>query len=207
MSHHHVAPPGLGVILVPVYAKRMIKLLALSAACRAQEPPEPYSVKGDRLGESQEVWSANNPHVDVCDYNTMDSHPGSAVDPDVEYCSARAGENPTFATAPLKNITAWFYKGHLFKIEMDVWNHNWSNTVLSALLERYGTAKVKRIPLENGFGARFNRNTYIYTWENGVSTIEFSDYALSVAVTLDTVDKEVTRRIKQAEREKAESDM
>jgi hypothetical protein len=190
-----------------MYAQRMIMLLALSATCCAQVPPEPYSVKGDRLGESQEVWEANNPHVDVCRDDTVDSLLGSTVDPDLVYCSARMGENPTFATAPLKNITAWFYKGHLFKIEMDVWNHNWSNTIISALVDRYGSARVKRISLKNGFGVRFNKTVYVYTWENGISTIKFNDYALNVAVTLDALDKQASSGTKQARRKRTGSDM
>jgi hypothetical protein len=157
-------------------------------------------VKGDKLGESQQAWNANNPHVDVCRNYKVDSVPGSPVDPDVTYCLTRAGENPTFANAPLKNITAWFFKDHLFKIEMDVWNSNWSKTVLSALVQEYGAAKVKRTAQKSGFGERFNGYSYIYTWENGVSTIEFSDSVHSVAVMLDGINKEVARRIEQAAR-------
>jgi hypothetical protein len=178
-----------------MYGKCIIVAIALCLTCSSQKQPEPYSVKADKLGESLDAWRANNPHVDVCDNNTLDSRLGSAADPDVVYCLARAGEEQTFATAPLTGITAWFFKGQLFRLEMDVWNRNWSDTVLLALIDKYGAPKVEEVPLENGFGARFSMS--IYTWKNEVSTI----------VTLDAFNKGVTNRTKQAAQKKARSDM
>jgi hypothetical protein len=183
-----------------MYFKLVVMLLALSVPCYSRGFREPYGVKGDKLGESQQAWNANNPHVDVCSNYKVDSLPGSPAVPDVVYCSTRTGENATFANAPLKNITAWFFKDHLFKIEMDVWNSNWSKTVLSALVQEYGAAKVKRTAQKSGFGERFNGYTYTHVWGNGVSTIEFSDNVPSVAVTLDGINKQVAMRIEQAAR-------
>jgi hypothetical protein len=180
-----------------MYSKLVVMLLALTVPCYSRGFREPYGVKGDKLGESQQAWNVNNPHVDVCSNYKEELLAASPPDPDVIYCSTRPGENPTFANVPLKNITAWFFKGRLFKIEMDVWNSNWSKTVLSALVQEYGAAKVKRTAQKSGFGERFNGYTYIYTWENGVSTIEFSDNVPSVAVMLDGVNKEVARRMRQ----------
>lgn len=186
----------------------------LVMAASSQSAPEPYSVKADKLGEALTEWKANNPQVDKCNNNTVDNRPDSAVDPDVIYCFPRSlqdGQSLTYATAPLLTETAWFYNGRLYKVEMTLFSSAWLTNVMTGLAEKFGApAGRETTPLQNGFGARFEQERW--TWTNGVSTVELMysnapSNCPDVTFTLDSPNKDVTDRQKQAERLKARSDM
>jgi len=191
----------------------MLFLVLLSLAASSQTHTEPYSVKTDRLGETVGEWRTNNPHVDSCQNNTVDDHPGSEIDPDLMFCIPRSGfadGSLTFAAAPLLSETAWFYKGSMYKVELTLKNSFGLPDIMTGLRAKFGVPTSKeKTPLQNGFGARFQRDKW--TWTNGISTVELvysdapNDYP-SITFTLDTINKEVGDRIKRAQQARARSD-
>lgn len=147
----------------------------------------------------------------VCSNDTVTNYPGAPVDPDVVFCFPPSGDNLTFANAPLLSETSWFYKGHLYKLEMTLRNTFGLPDLMTALGEKFGKpASHQTTQLQNGFGAQFEQD--VFNWNNGVSTVELSyvlkpDQSPTLKFTLDAPNREVTERQKVASQKKATSDM
>ena len=148
----------------------------------------------------------------ICSNDTVTNYPGSPVDPDVVYCFPPSGDNNlTFANAPLLSETSWFYKGHLYKVEMTLRNTFGLPDLMTALGEKFGKPASHEVTqLQNGFAAQFEQD--VFKWNNGVSTLELSyslkpDECPTVVFTLDAPNREVTERQKNASQRKATSDM
>jgi hypothetical protein len=170
---------------------------------------EPYSVKADKLGETLAEWKANNP-ADYCNNDTVDGLANSAVDPDVIFCSPSGTR--TYADQEELSESASFYKGHLFRVQIFLYNMLRLPPVMTALKEKFGTPSGhEATPLHNGFGARFDAHKW--RWTNGVSTIELAyidepgpDCPI-VTFTLDSIYKEIKDRQQKYKATKTRSDM
>ena len=176
--------------------------IVFSLSCFAQHLSEPYSVKGDRLGENLATWKANNPRFDSCDGNAGDR----IADPDVVYCVPRSwedGQSLSFAGSPLLAETTWFYKGSLYKIEMTLLSTAGLANIMTGLKTTLGTPNHRQTKtLRNGFGFKFDRHRW--TWTNKVSTAELvysntGDDCPRITFTLDGPNKTATASHKIAE--------
>ena len=165
-------------------------LLALTAA--AQSPPQPYSVKADRLSETVMEWTRNNPASAKCDGTALDDPPRSGDRTWVAYClnrDARDTEGFTYGTAPLLMQTAWFHNDSLYRVEMTLLTDEALPDLISALKQKFGKPVSKQTTrVQNGFGSLFEEKRLI--WTNKVSTLELTYSTVpgrrpSLAFTLD----------------------
>jgi len=190
-------------------------VLALGASAQQAAKAEPYSVKGDKLGEIAAEWLASNPaHKDWTCGDVSDIAEGKTVD-----CSnlllplhvPHVPEDTYAGTSVLYESVSFVAKDSkliLYKIEIHLYNP----FGLTALWDKFGTPSEHKVTsLQNAFGAQFERNTW--KWANGVTSLELV-YALgapddrpSLIFTLDVLSREVEERQDKAEQKKARSDM
>jgi hypothetical protein len=165
-------------------------LLAFTAA--AQSPPQPYSVKADRLSETVMEWTRNNPASLKCDRTALDDLPSTGDRTWVAYCLNRDASDTeafTYGTAPLLMQAAWFHNDSLYRIEMTLLSDESVPDLISALKQKFGKPVSKQTTrVQNGFGSLFEEKRLI--WTNKVSTLELTYSTVpgrrpSLAFTLD----------------------
>ena len=208
------------------HSTTLLAVLSLAIGTGAQQAaaPEPYSVKGDKLGETSAEWLASNPNHKTW---TCGDVSGIAEGKTV-YCFSgifelvkmgdtyQPSSDGTYAGGLLQDESVSFVakdgKLILYQIEMTFDNQFCLTPLMPALSDKFGSSPEHRVtPLQNAFGAQFERTTW--KWTNGVTSLELV-YALgvphdhpSVTFTLDTLFKEVKGRQDKAEHNKARSDM
>lgn len=195
--------------------------LALSLGATAQQTanPEPYSVKGDKLGETSVEWlTSDSNHKDwVCEDASQAAGGKPLTCVWEERLHSGKGAPATYAGMELFKQSVSFVakdaKLIVYRIELTFCNgHDYEATLLSALNEKFGTASHRVTRLQNGFGAAFDEDTW--GWANGVSTVTL-DYVIPepiyhspvVTFTLDAVASELQDRQDKAAQKKARSDM
>jgi hypothetical protein len=188
-------------------------MIMLAATAFSQSPPQPYSVKADRLGETLAEWGANNPRFDKCPDYTIDDRYGS-VSPKLVDCLTRSwkdGQDFTYATSPVLLETAWFYRDNLYKVEITLLSQAGLPDVISRLKRKFGKPVGRETTrTQNGFGVRSERKEL--TWTNTASTLLLSystayDERPRLTFTFNTLNKDLPHRAEQAERASAHSDM
>jgi len=170
------------LILLPI-------LLAFTAA--AQSPPQPYSVKADRLSETVMEWTRNNPASAKCDRTALDDLSRTGDRTWVAYCLSRDPRDTgfTYGTAPLLMQAAWFHNDSLYRVEMTLLSDESLPDLISALKQKFGKPVSKqKTRVQNGFGSLFEQKRLI--WTNKVSTLELTYSTVpgrrpSLAFTLD----------------------
>jgi hypothetical protein len=207
------------------HATVLLAVLALVLGASAQQVvnPEPYSVKGDKLGETAAEWLASNPtHKDWDCGDASGMAEGKTID-----CSClpwlrtaekgkpyprRADETYAGASLVLTSVSFVWRESKLilYKVEMGFGKSD-STMLMSALVDKFGTpASQVVVPLQNGFGAKFEMN--MLNWTNGVSSVEFvytdaPDQSPMLTFTLDGPAKELKEKQDKAAHNKAHSDM
>lgn len=147
-------------------------VLAISAVTSAQISPMPYSVKGDRLGESLSEWTNNHPFSHRCDETLLDL-PGDEHSW-MAYCLTREphhGDSFTYANRLLLTEEAWFHSGKLYRIAVNFLNDEPLPDLLRGLKQKFGKPySHKTSHLQNGFGSQFEEKRV--TWTNKLSMLE-----------------------------------
>ena len=173
-------------------AKLILLSILLAFTAAAQSPPQPYSVKADRLSETVMEWTRNNPGSAKCDRTALDELPRTGDRTWVAYClnrDARNTEGFTYGTAPLLMQTAWFHNESLYRVEMTLLSEEALPDLMSALKQKFGKPASKQTTrVQNGFGSLFEEKRVI--WTNKVSTLELTYSTVpgrrpSLAFTLD----------------------
>jgi hypothetical protein len=148
-------------------------IVAATVMAFAQTSQQPYSVKGDRLGETLSEWSNNNPSADRCDETVLDL-PRDADHSWLAYCLTRGPKQSdtfTYGTAQLRTQSAWFHNGKLYKVEMSFLNNESVPELLAGLKQKFGRPSSKQTShLQNGFGSQFEEKRI--RWTNKVSMLE-----------------------------------
>jgi hypothetical protein len=207
------------------HATILLAVLALALGASAQQAvgPEPYGVKGDKLGETAAEWLASNSthKTWTCD-DLSNMAEGKTIG-----CSClpslaklkqgnayQPGPDDTYAGTSVVYETVSFVakdsKLILYKMEM-TFNRFDFTKLMPALGDKFGTPAGHEVtPLQNGFGAKTEMNTW--KWTNGVSSVEVvyidaPDQSPVLTFTLDGPAKEVKERQDKAEHNKARSDM
>lgn len=201
------------------FAFSAVLALALRVSAQQAATPEPYSVKGDKLGETSAEWLASDP--DHKNWACGDaSHVADGKPFDCSWDSVLPGKAKTSVTYAgmelFKQSVSFVAKDNrliVYRVDLTFCNGDgYEATLISALNEKFGTASLKVTPLQNGFGATSQEDTWF--WTNGVSTVSL-DYILPepiyhspiVTFTLDAVAKEIQDRQNEAAQKKARSDM
>jgi hypothetical protein len=174
-----------------------IAILALGAHAQRANDLEPYSVKGDKLGETAAEWLASDP-----------AHKNWAC--------GEALHKGTYAEVLLASESVFFVaRGHkliLYKVEMNLWNDMYLPRIMTALRDKFGTPAAHEVTsLQNTDGAALDRS--MWRWTNGLSSVELV-YALgapndvpALTFTLDSPSEEVEKREDKKKDDAARNDM
>lgn len=199
----------------------LLAVLAISLGASSQQTadPEPYSVKGDKLGETSAEWlTSDSSHKDwVCEDASQAAGGKPLTCVWEERLRSGKGTPATYAGVELFKQSVSFVakdaKLIVYQIELTFCNGpDHEATLLSALNERFGTASHRVTRLQNGFGATFDEDSW--GWTNGVSTV-ILDFVIPepiyhspvVTFTLDAVAKQIQDQQDKAAQKKARSDM
>jgi hypothetical protein len=194
----------------------LVAIFAIAGGTNAQEANrmEPYSVKGDRLGESAADWLASDPvHKAWTCASVLHVAEGKTAE-----CSTLgwAIDKGTYAEALLSSESVFFVardnKLILYKVEMNLWNDMYVSPIMRALRDKFGMPTAHEVTsMEGAGGGSVDRSTW--KWTNGVSSVELV-YALgvpndipAVTFTLDDPANEVERREGKRKNEAARNDM
>jgi hypothetical protein len=190
-------------------------VLVVAVGLSAQVMSEPYSVKGDKLGETATEWLASSPtHKD---WTCMPSDASRIVEGQTVDCSISFRLKDTYAGRSMSDESVSFVakdgKLLLYRVSMDFigrMDYVAADDILAAFNEKFGTGIDHKTPLQNGFGARFEKNTW--DWTNGVSSAELTyvpgDQSYPSVVFLHLgLAREIKERQDKAEQTKARSDM
>ena len=188
--------------------------LALRANAQQTNSLEPYSVKGDKLGESAAEWLASDPvHKAWTCGNVLHLPEGKTTE-----CTTLgwAIDKGTYAEALLSSGSVFFVakdgKLILYKVEMNLWNDMYVPRIMRALRDKFGVPAAHEVTsLQSAGGSAFDRSTW--RWTNGVSSVELV-YALGVpddipalTFTLDGPAEEVEKREGRKKDNAARNDM
>ena len=198
-------------------------ILAFAIVASAQQAtvPEPYSVKGDKLGETSAEWLASDSdHKNwMCEdaSHVVDGEPFDCISDSMSPGKART--DVTYAGVGLfKQSASFVAKGDkliLYRIDLTFGNVAGANNearLLDALNEKFGTASHEITTLQNGYGATSQEDSWF--WTNGVSAVRL-DYIVPeplyhspvATFILSVVAKEIQDRHDKARQKKARSDM
>jgi len=196
---------------------------ALGASAQQVVNPEPYSVKGDKLGETAAEWLASNPtHKDWTCGDSSGMAEGSTIECSCLFFLRKLEQGKAYQPSPdetyagtslVHGSVSFIGKDSrliLYKVEMG-FDKSDLTLLMPALVDKFGTpASHDVIPLQNGFGAKFEMS--MLNWTNGVSSVEFvysdaPDQSPVLIFTLDGPAKELKGRQDKAEHNKARSDM
>jgi len=194
----------------------LIAILAVAFGANALQANslEPYSVKGDKLGESAAEWLASDPaHKAWTCGNVLHQPEGNTTE-----CTTLgwAIDKGTYAEALLSSGSVFFVaKGGkliLYKVEMNLWNDMYLPRIMRALRDKFGVPAAQEVTsLQSASGSAFDRSTW--RWTNGVSSVELV-YALGVpddipalTFTLDGPAEEVEKREGRKRDNAARNDM
>ncbi len=194
----------------------VVAILAVAFGANAQQENnlEPYSVKGDRLGETAAEWLASDPvHKAWTCGDVLHLPEGKTTE-----CTTLgwAIDKGTYAEALLSSGSVFFVakdgKLILYKVEMNLWNDMYVPRIMRALRDKFGMPTAHEVrSLQNDGGSTFDRSTW--RWTNGVSSVELV-YALGVpndipalTFTLDGPAEEVEKREDKKKDDAARNDM
>jgi hypothetical protein len=177
-------------------------LLIFASICALGQtlPPaqEPYSVKADKLGESQAKWTANNPGANCGTYRADDlnepiadqpakvvCHPAQPVRPSCistgnasrgwgpETVTCSTGDDLTYAGVSIEQWEVHFYRDQLFQVNLTVFGSGRFDSILQSLAEAYGTPALHPMgTVRNGLGIETQITEY--RWKRSGSTITTS---------------------------------
>ncbi|MGD0987298.1 MAG: hypothetical protein ABR874_05785 [Candidatus Sulfotelmatobacter sp.] len=191
-----------------------IAILALGAHAQRANDLEPYSVKGDKLGETAAEWLASDPaHKNWACGEALHLADGKTAD-----CTTLgwAFDKGTYAEVLLASESVFFVaRGHkliLYKVEMNLWNDMYLPRIMTALRDKFGTPAAHEVTsLQNTDGAALDRS--MWRWTNGLSSVELV-YALgapndvpALTFTLDSPSEEVEKREDKKKDDAARNDM
>lgn len=194
----------------------VIAILAVVPGASAQRASnlEPYSVKGDKLGETAAQWLASDPvHKSWTCGDVLHLPEGKTTD-----CTTLgwAIDKGTYAEALLSSESVFFVakqgKPILYKVEMKLWNDMYVPRIMGALRDKFGAPTAHEVTsLQNAKGSGFDRSTW--RWTNGISSVELV-YTLGVpheipalTFTLDGPTGEVEKLEKKKRDDAARNDM
>lgn len=195
--------------------------LGLASGAKAQQANslDPYSVKGDRLGETAAEWLASDPaHKGWSCGDGLHLAVDKVAESKTVECSTLgwAIDKGTYAEALLSSESVFFvardHKLILYRVEMNLWNDMYVPRIMRALRDKFGEPTAHEVTsLQSTGGAAFDRS--VWKWTNGLSSVELK-YALwgpdeipALTFTLDGPDEEVERRVDKKKQDAARNDM
>jgi hypothetical protein len=131
---------------------------------QSKQPPKPYTIQQDVLGESLASFAANNPS---CKPKT------GAIDNSQE-CVVT--DQTTFAGMPVMGRTANFYQGRLYEVDLFAPTRSCKQfDLVTSLKQRFGEPKSTEIVDGKEMTPAHLPGADFKIWQNGVSTITFQE--------------------------------
>lgn len=165
-------------------------------ADQSKQPPKPYKIQRDVLGESLESFVANNPSCKPRAGSGHSDHTKPAL-AGTQYCVIGG---TTYAGMPLIARLADFYQGRLYSVSLEAPTSTCKQfDLFGSLKQKFGEPKSTEIVDGKEMTPAVLPGTPAFKiWQNGVSTISFQESigeldACSTSFELDAVARKVEK--------------